>query len=325
MKLFNLLSSVSCFLFISPILSIAQQLGSTITFIRLNSNIGYVIDVSENKMCNCINYAGSNFKYGALVQLPDSNIVFRMKIEGRDNFINVPLSELEVAGLSRKAADAQLIVSDEKAEQTLLKEMAGDITGVRLIDYFELKYKTPFIQRDSVSVPVIDYSNSYSFINIGVGFSFGKGDHDFYMAGVELGYVLNQIQVFTVRLLGHKEPKAIFGNTLPGERIFEAGLLYGRKFNAGLVSFTLNAGVMYASGIFKGKLISRTGGIGFGSASSRYESVPWNSLGIPVKAEMLLGNSHKSIVSIAMFANINVRHSYEGILFCLRPSGEYRK
>ena len=121
----------------------AQSADPKIIFIKLNDNIGYVIDSAENQLCRCIPYIKpKDYRYGVLAQLPDYRVVFKIKLANRSGYRNVNLSETEVGQLYSSASviNPGSSVIDAKEEAQLLKEMAGETVPYQLIDYQQFKF-----------------------------------------------------------------------------------------------------------------------------------------------------------------------------------------
>ena len=324
MKTFLTAFLEACFIFLCPLLLSAQTTGGALTFFRLNSYIGYVIDSTENSSCQCVKFAGRNFSYGSLVQLPDSNVVFRLKLATRESFVDVPMTKKEIANLSAAAAEIQNSISSDSSEQPFIKSMTGDSLTVTFLDYYQLKYQAfPLSEADTTFALNRQPTNTHTFLNIGLGISQREGEQAYLVLAAESGFVKKRHHVITFRFLFNKVPKGIFSSVTPLEHIYEAAIMYGWRFGKGTVMFTANAGVGYSSGILKGKLINRSSGF-FGGGSSQYESVIMETIGLPAKVEMLIGNKRRSFMSIGLFADFNSQHSYQGFLISGHISGEYR-
>lgn len=298
----------------------ARAQSGSFTFVRLNSYIGYVIDARENALCRCVNFAGKDYSYGSLVQLPDSNVVFRVRINGRDNFVNIPFTAEDIVKLSANAAYVQRNVNGGIDEEEVMKKMAGDSATINRIDYYQLKYKSAVVTQEQILV-LEDTSYNYTFGNLGIGLTTRAGKESYFSFGLEAGRVFNR-NIISGRIGYHRVPGSILGNVTPKERITEFGILYGRVFPADKIFFTVSTGIAYSTGVLKGKLLDASGFIY--STSATYEEDDFNEFGIPVKVEMLAGNARKSLASIAVLVNMNARYFYYGILISFRMSDENR-
>jgi len=300
------------------------QNSSGITFIRFNSYVGYVIDSAENQRCKCVTFAGDKFIYGSLIQLPDSDVEFRMKASDREDFYNIPMTKPDVERIASRTPLINQELTVENDEKKYLKSMAGNSEIYKLMDYPNLKYKSiqisPKIAEDS--------SFNYPFLNIGLGLTNRAGKESYFSWVGDFGVVRNRniigariwynrfVDLFPVISTGPGT------NVTPNEHITEIGILYGRMFPMDRMSFTVNAGLSYSSGVLKGKKISSS--TGWFSQNEEYESRNFNEVGIPLKLEMLLGSRRKSKVSFALLADFNTAYVYYGLIFSVRISNEYR-
>jgi hypothetical protein len=316
MKNYSAVLFIACFIFSLSFFSYGQ---SQISFIRLNSYIGYVIDSTENDQCSCVNYSGKKFSYGSLVQLADSEVVMRVKMHDRETFADIPMSRKDVEQLSARAANAQMTVSDDKAENELIKKLAGDSVSFRLTDYFDLKFKT--VPAAGTATVIKGTSFDYTYFEAGIGLTNRAGKNLYYAFGVNVGTVFNK-NILSGRVWVNKEHESLFGEVKPKEYIVEIALMYGRMFPVDRVAFSVNAGIGYSTGVLKGRYLY--GGNFLTGTATTYESKNFETIGIPLKAELLVGTKRKSIASFAVVANVNAVYVYYGLLISLRISNENR-
>ena len=300
--------------FLFPLLPFAQSPDTTLTFIRLNSYTGYVIDSVENSRCRCVNYAGKNFSYGALVQLPDSNVVLRMKVTGRDNVVNVPMTKAEVDRLASLAAlTAAPAVSGISSEEMYLMYLAGDTVTFRLMNFEELKF--PAGRPNPVISTVADTTAAHIFFNIGIGISSRNSSRLYFAQGIKLGWAEKK-HAYLLRVIRNKEPDPLFEDINPNEQIYDLGILYGKFFDGGRVAYTVSAGLGYMGGTLRGKLNNVTHD--FLHTGSDYEEITLSTFGIPVEAEIMIGAVRNVNASVCTYGNLNMKHPYGGFLVSIR-------
>ena len=305
--------------FLSCFYSYAQD-SSAKTFVRFNSYIGYVIDSTENAKCKCIPFAGGKLRYGSLVQLPDSSLIFRMMLTDKQGIYSVPMSKMDVERLASRTPLINEKISDEEKEKSYLMHLAGDSASYHLIDYFNLKYKAV---ESAVPVKELrDSSYNYFYFNIGIGITNRAGMETYFSYAGDLGFVYKK-HIISTRVWHSRFLNSQWVTMTPKERITEFGLLYGRLFPVDRLAFTVNAGISYSKGILRGKMISSWSN-GWFDDHEEYESLDFNEAGIPLKVEMLLGSRRRSLASFAMYADLNARYSYFGFIVSLRPNSEYR-
>jgi hypothetical protein len=324
MKYDRSLISFFCFLFIGCS-GIYAQHSAGITFVRFNSYIGYVIDSAENKQCRCVSFAGDKFIYGSLIQLPDSAVEFRMKASDKEDFYNIPMTKKDVERIASRTPLINEELTKDNDEKKFLVLLAGKSETYTLMDYYNLKYKTIPVSQE---MQVQESSFNYNFFNIGIGITNRSGIESYFSLVGDLGAVHNK-NVFSARIWYNRfvDFFPVFSssgtNVTPREHITEIGFLYGRLFPMDRISFTINAGLSYSSGILKGEKLYSSGG-GFGWQTETYESKNFSEAGIPLKLEMLLGSRRKSKASFALLADFNTAYVYWGVIVSLRIGNENR-
>jgi len=313
MKLFRVCISLCCIL--TSFFSYGQN-PETITFIRFNNYFGYVIDSAENLQCRCIIYKKELLSYGALVQLPDSSVVFRIKSSDKDGFQNIPAQKEFLDKIASQTPYVRSL-SNEKDETKYLQVLAGDSATYYLKDYHDLKYKSKVIQQHPKYMVPKGSSFRYTYVNLGMGFTSREGFETFISWFGEIGTVRNR-NIFSSRFWLNRSLYQYLYNDyyMPelNEKMMAVGLLYGRYFPLNNPGLSVNVGLSYCTGEFKS----------YRDESGEISLLSFSEVGIPVKVEMLLGKSRKYNSSLSFLAEFNRVNNYYGINFSFRISNEKR-
>jgi hypothetical protein len=123
--------------------------------------------------------------------------------------------------------------------------------------------------------------------------------------------------IVTVRSLAATEwPLA--GN--PEERLFEAGLLLGRRTRGQAVDFAASAGVAWAGGMRRGEPVPLANPSGhpvwdllaWVAEGSPHEEDPFGAIGVPLEAQLILSPLQRWQIGLVAFANLNSGRSFAG-------------
>ena len=110
---------------------VSAQHINPITFIKLNDNIGFVIDSIENKQCNCIPYVNKkHFRYAALTLTPDSTLSLKIKLTNTTSIRGVYLDEKRYKSLYSAAStvNENISVFNQQKEFSILNDISDGST-----------------------------------------------------------------------------------------------------------------------------------------------------------------------------------------------------
>jgi hypothetical protein len=121
----------------------------------------------------------------------------------------------------------------------------------------------------------------------------------------------------TVRGLAATE-WALAGN--PEERLFEAGLLLGRRTRGQPVDLAASAGIAWAGGMRRGEPIPPASPSGhpvwdllaWVAEGSPHEEDPFGAIGVPLEAQLILSPLQRWQIGLVAFANLNAGRSFAG-------------
>jgi len=141
-------------------------------------------------------------------------------------------------------------------------------------------------------------------------------------AGMEIGLQYNNhIFLFRWNQNNEADPGRVGDddfklNRSPDEDINEVGLLYGRGWRNDIFVFSAAAGIAYISGVRRGDLLQRNiqihsdGGV----VIERYEERPFETVGLPIVAQISFQALEVFGVAVELFGNANPERSYMGAL-----------
>ncbi|HAQ62718.1 TPA: hypothetical protein DCR49_12135 [Candidatus Delongbacteria bacterium] len=125
-------------------------------------------------------------------------------------------------------------------------------------------------------------------LDMNASINYSKYDHIFKLRGI------------------HAEEMVLFG-PLPNDEVWELGLLYGRTQTYGSLSVSLLAGISYTGGIYKGDRLD----------IDYYEKIAFETVGIPLEAQIDVNLLTYIGLSIMFYADINLDKSYGGVNFAI--------
>ncbi|MCX6231992.1 MAG: hypothetical protein NTZ33_10660 [Bacteroidetes bacterium] len=306
-------------------ISLAQLSPREITLIKLAENIGYIIDATENEQCNCIPYVDmKNFSYAALIQLPDSSIVLKIKLINSPDFRTIHLIEHDVEKLHLSATTIikPISTNDSTKEKEWLKKLSGDTMAIKYIDYNRLRFPD-FLKNENNDGFSKPYSkrNVFFYINGGLGLGIdskrsSKNSSSYYSLGIEIG-IITKKNLLSFRSFGIIEipPLIAFGEE-PLESLRDFGLLYGRILHFNGIILSASLGLSLTMGVIREEVIYDPITMTW-SGSGPY-GTDFNTIGLPIQAEILFGARHNFDLGLNIFGNINQKYSFGGILICLR-------
>ena len=106
------------------------QVNNSIAFIKLNDNIGYVIDSLEYRNCRCLpNQNPETFRYAFIIQRPDSFIVLHVKHTTSNSFKNEFLTSISLQNIYSKALNNAYNLESKYAdegEKIIAQQFAGN-------------------------------------------------------------------------------------------------------------------------------------------------------------------------------------------------------
>jgi hypothetical protein len=275
-------------------LIISQETANKINFIQLDDNKGYLIDSLENLNCKCLPVTGRLFLYAALVQLPDSSIVLRIKNENILGFTEIKLRENDINNIYAKKLDvyAKKLINGPVAEYDLLRSLVRDTTKFQLIHYEE------------VNIPINMRKKLYGYLNLGLGSSVSP------VYIIESG-ILYKKNIFSIgrnlNILKDNSPDYYYKNFGNINGYTEIALLYGRYINveSGIITFT--------SGIAYNKIEK-----GDSPARYIYEVKTFNTIGLPLKIGVSFFPQNFMGIGFSVFADFNNQSSFGGFVLCFR-------
>ena len=152
---------------------------------------------------------------------------------------------------------------------------------------------------------LMDEQSQDSFIWVGGGVgTMDTADGSLLDINASINYSKND-RIFKLRGINAEE-MVLFGPR-PNDEVWELGLLYGLRSPNGNVSVSFLAGISYTGGIYKGDRID----------IDYYEELTFETLGIPLEAQIDV-NALKFIgFSIMFYADINPDQSYGGVNFSI--------
>jgi len=146
--------------------------------------------------------------------------------------------------------------------------------------------------------------NNYFWINGGVGVgSLGLA------GGAGLTWVTPDY-IISVRYAANTEFN-IFGPT-PEESVVDVGLLYGIYSSSKYGFASIAAGLSYVNGVRRGKILAN------GLLGDAYEKVPFQTIGIPLEAQLIWRPFSVVGIGFYFFADINSEMSNVGGLITLQ-------
>ncbi|MGB9591901.1 MAG: hypothetical protein ACPL1K_05230 [Candidatus Kryptoniota bacterium] len=150
-----------------------------------------------------------------------------------------------------------------------------------------------------------DSSAQFFWANAGVGgSSFGISP------GISLSYQSGKSLV-SFRYVYNKELNIL--GPWPSETVWDIGLLYGRSAKASYGLASVSGGVSFVGGVRRGKYLSSSGWF-----SSRYEELPFFTVGIPVEGQLFWTPLPFLGIGFYGFANLNAEKSFIGALLCIQ-------
>jgi hypothetical protein len=281
-----------------------QENTNKLSFIKLGTTKGYVLDSLENLRCKCVPNAGTHFQYAALLQLPDSAIVLRIKNDNIEGFIDEKMRENKLTDFYERklAADAKKSLINFNDEERVLKQFAADSIEYQLIDLKEFK------------LPDLLQTKTFVYLDLGLGFGIIQNSSAF-AYGAELG-IIKRKSIFSIRNFGVAGFQQKDNIQNPVESTFDFGLLYGRNINWDKTMITFATGIALNSTKITGKYLYTTGV--FFSRKDHYEKVKQQSIGLPIQIGVLFGTHRNSGLSLQAFANLNEKYPFGGVICCLR-------
>ena len=134
-----------------------------INFIKLNENIGIVIDSLENEQCKCLrNQNSETFKHAFIIQRPDSFIVLHAKHNGSDTYKKeflTPVSIKTIYNQSEKYAKIIKPYYNTTSENQIAQQFAGkaNFNSIKYEEIYFVDYLTKSLNRK--------YSNDFPSIS----------------------------------------------------------------------------------------------------------------------------------------------------------------
>jgi hypothetical protein len=295
-------------------LAMALQLNcfaqATTSFVRLPVTLGYIIDSTENKEKALITFMPEKqFRVGALLQLADSSIVFRIATTGYPSVRNINYSKAMavefIRDLNNKVVKGDF--TSDIPDSNFYALLADSGTVVRFITLEDLIEKQAITrQMQEISKSTSEQNQERVFFAAATGLGIGqvaKGTGGL-STGIKLTYLYKHLTA-GMRYCGARNI-SLFGNDDEFSHDFSilAGIHYiDYNFYASVMS-----GVSFITHQYYGKMIST---YFFGS---NYELLVSHEVGIPIDAQIDFLPHNAVGIGIHFFTAISKIQYYGGML-----------